>query len=396
MRRSFGRVLAVFLLMPLLATALAGHGVGLRVSAAQEISCADFNSTDAAQALLEADDSFEDALDPDGDGDACTDDDLAELEAQAEDPTAIAELEARFGSPRADFEDEYGDPTNDEDDAWPVGAEYDIDGFREVSVFYHLDYAAYITLSAERRTPFSQSEAEEIVLAFLPDDFEQDGQPEDTEDGDLLIPGHSDALEERFGPGTYERYGATGDPGDVSFILRLNADNDVSGIEIGLGLTEQTGPEAEEDEDAEPTPEPEDEEPVPDPADEDEDETAVDADEYVGTVTSEVESLLQSIDDFFVLIGSDDFGSDESIDGLTDALTLWAGAGATAADLTPPDGFEDAHELYIEFTDLLLTASSNFLIGISDSDDASITAAGEALNDAQTTGQTLLTVLEGA
>ncbi len=393
MRRFLGRLAAIFLLVPLLATALTAQGIAPRSAAAQEISCADFNSADAAQALLDADDGFEDALDPDGDGDACTEDDLAELEAQAEDPTAIAELEFRFGSSRADFEDEYGAPTSDDDDSWPVGAEYDIDGFREVTVFFHLDYAAYITLSAERRTPFSQSEAGDVALDFLPEDFEQDGQPTETEDGDLIIAGHSDALEDRFGAGTYKTYGATGEPGDLFFILRLNADNDVSAVEIGLGLEEQTGPEATEDEDAEPTPEPEeDPEPTPEP----EEEASVDADEYVETVTGEVETLLQSIDDFFVLIASDDFGDDASIDDLTTTLTLWSGAGSTAADLTPPEGFEDAHELYVEFTDLLLTASTSFLIGISDSDDASITAAGEALSDAQSTGQTLLTVLEGA
>lgn len=391
MRRRLGLLAAVFLLVPLLAAALPGRGIGIRAAAAQEaISCADFTRPEAAQALLDADDGYAGALDPDGDGEACTDADLEILE------TAIPELENRFGGPRILFEREYGDPVGDEDAAWPDGAEYDVDGFREVSVFYHADYAAYITLSAERRAPFSQAEAEEIVLDFLPEDFEQEDEPTETEDGDLLIGGHSDALEDRFGAGTYERYGASGEPGDVFFVLRLDADNDVSAIEIGLGLEEQTGPETEEDDEAEPTPEPEDEdaEPTPEPQPEDEAET-LSADEYVETVTGEVETLLGSIDDFFALIGSETFGDDASIDQLTTTLTLWSGAAITAAEITPPDGFEDAHELYLEFTDLLLTASTDFLLGIS-GDDASLTSAGEALNDAQTTGQTLLTVLEGA
>ncbi len=391
MRRRFGLVVTLCLLAQVLAAAVAGYGAGIRTAAAQEISCADFTNPDAAQALLEADDSFAEALDPDGDGDACTEDDLAALEAQADDPTAIDELTTRFGSSRADFEDEYGDPTSDEDDAWPTGAEYEIDGFREVTVFYHQDYAAYITLTAERRSPFSQSEAEEIALDFLPDDFEQGDQPEDTEDGDLIIPGHSDALEDRFGAGTYKRYGADGEPGDVFFILRLDADNDVSAIEIGLGLEEQTGPVTEE-EAPEPTAEPEEEE---DPTPEPEEEEALSADEYVATVTGEVETLLTSIDDFFALIADPDFGDDASIDSLSTILTQWAGASSTATALTPPEGFEDAHELYVEFTDLLLTASTDFLLGIS-GDDASLASASDALTDAQTAGQTLLTVLEGA
>ena len=395
MRRRFGLLVALFLLIQVLVGGIAGGSPIVSVSA-QEITCDDFNDSEAAQALLDADDRFEGALDPDGDGDACTEDDLAALEeAEDADPT-IEELDGRLGSERAGIEDEYGDQTNDEDEPWPVGAEYDVEGFRRVSVFYHRDYAAYIILTAERRSPFSQSEAEEIALDFLPEDFEQGDQPDETEGGDLIIPGHSDAMENRFGEGTYTRYGADGELGDVHFVLRLNADNDVSSIEIGIGLEEQTGPEEEgEGEEAEPTEEaaPEEEEPTAEP---EEEEQAVDADEYVATVRGEVETLLDSIDEFFALIGDPDFGNDESIDQMSGILTLWSGASSTASDLTPPEGFEDAHDLYLEFTDLLLTASTNFLVGISDDDDASITAAGENLSDAQTTGQTLLTVLEDA
>lgn len=397
MRRRFGLLVVLFLVIQVFAAGVAGLAPIASVSA-QEITCDDFNNRDAAQALLDADDSFEDALDPDGDGDACTEEDLAALEEAANDPT-IAELDGRLGSERASIEDEFGEQTNDEDEPWPVGAEYDVDGFRRVSIFFHRGYAAYIILTAERRAPFSQSEAEEIALDFLPEDFEQGGQPEETEDGDLLIPGHSEAMERRFGEGTYRTYGAEGELGDVHFILRLNADNDVSSVEIGIGLQEQSGPEDDEADDAEPTEDAkptdeEDAEPTPEP--ENEEEQAVDADEYVATVREEVETLLGSIDEFYALIGDPDFGSDESIDQLSVILTQWTGASSTASNLTPPEGFEDAHELYLEFTDLLLTASTNFLIGISDSDDASITAAGENLDDARTTGNNLLTVLEDA
>jgi hypothetical protein len=399
MRRRFGLLVALFLLIQVFAAGLAGL-VPATDAAAQEITCDDFNDPEAAQALLDADNSFEDALDPDGDGDACTEDDLAALEEAANDPT-IDELDGRLGGERAGIEEEFGEQTNDEDEPWPVGAEYDVDGFRRVSIFYHRDYAAYVILTAERRSPFTQSEAEEIAVDFLPEDFEQGDQPVETEDGDLLIPGHSEAMERRFGEGTYARYGAEGEQGDVHFILRLDADNDVSSIEIGLGLAEQTGPEdeGEESDEEEPTEEAapaEDEEPTPEQEDEPEEEQAVDAGEYVATVRGEVETLLDSIDEFFALIGDPDFGSDESIDQLSVILAQWAGASSTASGLTPPEGFEDAHELYLEFTDLLLTASSNFLVGISDGDDASITAAGENLDDARTTGETLLSVLEDA
>ncbi len=395
MRRRFGLLVVLFLLIQVLAAGLAGRPPVASISA-QEITCDDFSDPEAAQALLDADDSYEDVLDPDGDGEACTEDDLAALEEAEERPT-YEELVGRLGGERADIEDEYGEQINDEDESWPVGAEYDIDGFRRASFFYHRDYAAYIILTAERRSPFSQSEAEEIASDFLPEDFEQGDQPDETEDGDLIISGHSEAMETRFGESTYRRYGAEGELGDVHFILRLDADNDVSAIEIGIGVEEQTGPPNDGEEEAESTeaaePE-EEEEPTPEP--DEEEEVALDADEYVTTVRGEVETLLASIDEFFTLIGDSDFGSDESIDQLSGILTLWAGASATASNITPPEGFEDAHELYLEFTDLLLSASSNFLVGISDDDDASITEASENLSDARTTGETLLTVLEDA
>lgn len=388
MRRRFGLVVALLVLMNLMAGVVASRGVGITTARAQEISCEDFNTPEAAQALLDADDSFEDVLDPDGDGDACTEDDLAEIEAQQEAAASgvIAELEARFGSPREVFEAEYGEPTEETAEAYPFGFEYDVDGFRDVSVFYHSDYVAYLTLTSERRSPFSMDEAEEVAFDFLPEDFEQGDQPEETSEGDLLIPGHSDALEDRFGAGTYLRYGATGEPGDVYFLLRLDADSDVHAVEIGLGVTEQ---EPQEDTEEEETPEPEEEEeetPEPDEGD--------DAAEYVETVTTEVTTLLQSIDEFYVVIQDPDFGNDETIDQLTATLLQWSGAFSTAEELTPPDGYEEAHELYLEFTELLLGASTDFLVGIGDGDDTSIQSAGEQLTQAQETGQALLDLLE--
>src|SRR5215207_6403317 len=100
MRRRFGLLVVLFLLIQVFAAGFAGRAPVASVSA-QEITCDDFNDPEAAQALLDADDSFEDALDPDGDGDACTEDDLAALEeAEEEDPT-IEELVGRLGGERA-------------------------------------------------------------------------------------------------------------------------------------------------------------------------------------------------------------------------------------------------------------------------------------------------------
>src|SRR5918992_2529819 len=60
-----------------------------------EITCEDFVRQEAAQALLDADESYADALDPDGDGVACNEEGDSEAqgqdEAAAEDATAEGE-----------------------------------------------------------------------------------------------------------------------------------------------------------------------------------------------------------------------------------------------------------------------------------------------------------------
>lgn len=397
MVRRLGMAVTVLVLMHMAIGIVAGHGVAR--AAAQDITCADFNNPDAAQALLEADDTFEDALDPDGDGEACTDDDLEELEDQQsqddeenqsnqddEEDSASNQspLAGRFGSPREDFEAEYGEPVSDEPDDYPVGYEYEVDGYRRVNVFYHKDYVAYITAVAERRSPFSQSEAEDVALTFLPADFEQDGRPTETEDGDLLIAGHSQALERRFGASTYNAYGATGDKGDVFFILRLNADSEVTSVEIGLGTEETTGPQSDDDQDED------NQDEVTPEADDDDSGDSGDTAAYQAAVCEQVGTLTQSIQDFFTLIADPNFGSDESIDQLATILVSWAGATDEANSLDVPSGEDSTQESLLEFTDLLVQASGNVLIGIQSGDETALGTAADQLTQASALGNNLL------
>lgn len=389
MVRRLGMAVSMLVLMHMAIGLVAGHGVAR--AAAQDITCADFNNPDAAQALLEADDSFEDALDPDGDGEACTDDDLAELEdqqSQDEDDSSSNQspLAGRFGSPREDFEAEYGEPVSDEPDDYPVGYEYEVDGYRRVNVFYHKEYVAYITAVAERRSPFSQNEAEDVAQTFLPADFEQDGRPSETEDGDLLIAGHSKALERRFGASTYNAYGATGAKGDVFFILRLNADSEVTSVEIGLGTEETTGPQDSSDNQDEDN----QDEVTPESDDNSGNDGGGDTAAYQAAVCEQVGTLTQSIQDFFTLIADPNFGSDESIDQLATILVSWAGATDEANALDVPSGEDSTQESLVEFTDLLVQASTNVLLGIQSGDETALGTAADQLTQASTLGNNLL------
>ncbi|MEJ7838887.1 MAG: hypothetical protein WKF81_08725 [Thermomicrobiales bacterium] len=74
-----------------------------------DLDCDDFTNQDAAQIVLDADDSYADALDEDGDGEACPD-------LPPRDDDSEVEFELTLGYPRVTFEEEFGEAT-DVDDA---------------------------------------------------------------------------------------------------------------------------------------------------------------------------------------------------------------------------------------------------------------------------------------
>ena len=276
-----------------LAFGLLGAFVPAAGARAQAVECDDFSTQEEAQDVLDStnDDDVIDELDPDGDGDACErlpseedeeDEDAAEddededasedddeqededtaqddededatedeEEEEADDAPSGNPLTARLGGNRDGFEEEYGEPLDDEPAGeYPLGLDYEVDDFGNVNVFFHREqYVAYITLEAARNDEWSPRQAGNAVEPFLPADAELDDDEEETDDGDLLTVGTSEGLADRYSPATYERYGASGDPGDFFVLYRLNEDGDVETIEVGLGDDLQTPVEEEEDE----------------------------------------------------------------------------------------------------------------------------------------------------
>jgi hypothetical protein len=277
-------------------------------------------------------------------------------------------LRGRFGGNRADFENAYGEPADDEERDYPVGFVYGVDGFRRLSVFFHRGYVAYITALAARDAPWTQSEAEGIAFAFLPADWEQTGPPIQTDDGDLLIPGHSPYMETRFSAATYERYDAQGEPGDVFFLLRLDADAEVTGVEVGLGNNVQApldeGDEGDED--------------VGDEVDVD-----PEAAEYLDDVRSQFDRLVASVDEFGRIITDPEFTTDGALfDRLVEILVLWSSARVNAQSLDPPADYEDLHRTFTEYAGLLSGASIDLTIGLSSGEQSSIESGGEQLQEA--------------
>jgi hypothetical protein len=375
------------------------------------ITCADFNRPEAAQALLDADDSYAEALDPDGNGVACDDEGAADEETPeaTEEPTAEPPAEPtaepaeeateepertsrnplrwRLGSNLADFEDVYGEPAGDPEN-YPLGYPYEVEGFAEVAVFPHRGYVVHLTLVAPEDDAWSQREADRIGREFLPADW-VDERPIVTADGDLLVPGHSVALEPRFSQATYERYGASGEQGDAFLLFRLNDDNAIDTIEIGLGNRLQDPPD----------------DIAPDPRDEgdegdegDEEETAVDPAQYLRDVRAQFDVLVSSIDEFGRIISDPNFAADQALrDRLAEILVLWAGAAEDTAALQAPEEFAELQAAFQQYADLLASAAIDLTVGLSAGDETSIQAGADKLRqaiDLQAAIETLLAEAE--
>jgi hypothetical protein len=371
---------------------IGGLGAPTLASAQASFTCADFNTQEAAQAILDADidEDTTRALDPDGDGLACEDlpssgsgnqgeptsaPDETEVPEEPEEtvvpdePGAKKPLDARFGGSRDSFETEYGDPVSAEPGEYPLGDDYEVDGYESVNAFYHKDYIAYLTLTADA-APWSKIKANQLVKGFLPSDVDLD-KAVNTDDGDALTTGHSKALEKRFGESTYEKYGAQGELGDLYFILRLDDDSKVEVIEIALGHELQTGE-------------------VPAPEETETPASSGNATpeqlEYLATIREEVDTLSVSLDMFAQVLDAFDAGTvtaEEAVNQLVAIFTTWQTADTTAQSITPPAGLEETHALYLEFTGLLAGAAQDYATGITNSDDAAYAAGDEKLAQAQ-------------
>jgi hypothetical protein len=362
------------------------------MAAAQaSFTCADFNTQEAAQAILDANvgADTERALDPDGDGLACEDlpssgngnqveptattaatevPDEPEETVVPDEPAAKKPLDGRFGGTRDSFEAEYGDPVDAGQGIYPLGDSYEVAGFDTVNAFFHKDYVAYITLTADAAAPWSKIKANQLVKGYLPSDVKLD-KAINTDDGDALTTGHSKALEKRFGESTYEKYGAKGELGDLYFILRLNEDSKVEGIEIALGHELQIGE-------------------VPAPEETPTAATGYTQEQldYLTTTGDEFDTLQVSIDMFDQVLdafGAGTITAEEAVNQLVAIFTTWQTANTTAQGITPPPDMDATHDLYLEFTGLLAGAAEDYANGITNSDDAALAAGDEKVGQAR-------------
>lgn len=353
---------------------------GFAVAQTADISCDDFVTQPAAQALLDADNAYAAALDSDGNGTACeelpdrrsgdrvvvpgttpatapeepgTPAPRATVAASPAAPALTDEemeiaLGGRFGGSRESFEALYGAQREaDEGDTAPSFF-YDIPGFDGVEVAYDTGFVRALVLALP--APVDVATANNLVDFFLPADTELASQNVDNESGALVSTAFSPAVQQRFGTETYERYNATGQPGQFFYQFRLDEAGQVVAIDMTLGGDDDT--------------------PIPAAA------PAADTDGYLTTASAGYDAVIASMGVFAALIGAP---PDEPTDAYRDALrteaALWQETYAEATNLTPPDELTSLHEQYIAFMELMNQAAENINGGL-DGDDPDLIDQG--------------------
>lgn len=363
-----------------IALTLTAGRAALAQDTVQDIDCDDFVTRQAAQALLDADPAYAEALDDDGDGLACetlpttrggdsvriatavpTGEPTASpvpteeaatpsTPAPAEDIDVEAALEGRFGGSREAFESEYGAPLDDDSDVLAASTFYVVPGFASVEVAYHEGYVRAMVL--DLTTPADVESATDIVEPFLPTDFVLQDTIIDPENGNVLGIGMSPALAVRFSAETYDEYEASGEPGDLFYQFRLNDDGLVVAIDIALG---NSLPGGDTEDRATPvdgaTP------------------TVEDASAYLDTTKAQYDAVIASMGVFAALIGAPPAQPEESYrDALLAEAAIWQEAYEDASELTPPAELEELHASYLAFLRLMNEAAENIMAGINDDD----------------------------
>jgi hypothetical protein len=311
-----------------LATLLAPASRTSAFAQSDTLTCDDFTSQDAAQIVLDEDDTYAGTLDEDGDGEACP-----ELPARASDN----DLELFIGYPRVTFEDEHSEADDlDGAEDFAIGDVYTgIDGYDSIGVYWDEDFAAHIVVQLEDE--LSEDDAYDAALMFLPETTDVESRAEELSGGELLYTGHDDDLEDVFDDDIYDAYEVGGEPGDVRIIL-VPGDEDYAVLDIAIGLGEEYAGGSGE-------------------------EPSGDVDEYLASVRESTDVLLDEVDTFNDLYVNGEDLSDEDIDTLVDILFRWSTVSEESDALTAPDEYEEIQATFEDATAAFESVSEVFADG---------------------------------
>ncbi len=331
------RLGVVLLLMIGMLSPFAATGAG-----AQDLTCDDFNSQRAAQAVLEADPSLEDALDADGDGVACNEDEPTDdpTDEPTDDPT-----EEPIDEPTDDPTEEPTDEPSGDADAYLEDVQAEVDDLQaQVERFLEID-----ALGADA-TRDDVDELNEIAAGWIeyPDvaaELVAPAEYADIEDGYLdLADSFAEAGE------LWEVYWSipSGDPEEDAALQEFNdvfIDAQDQIVDLNDLIAEAGGSTTPTDD---PT-----EEPTDDPTD----EPAADDDAYVEDVQAEIDDLQEQVDRFQEIqtdAGSGDLTEAElsdAADEINDLAAGWVEYPDVAAELVAPEGLEDLEDAYLGLAD---------------------------------------------
>jgi len=321
-RRLAGLRLGVVLLFMIgLLSPFAATGVG-----AQDLTCDMFNSQRAAQAVLEADPSLEDALDPDGDGEACNEDEP--VDEPTEEPT----------------EEPTDEPSGDEDAYLEdIQAEVDevIESFdRQIEINTTIADAS----SAEQRELIGELEDLAATWSEYPEvaaEFEAPAGLEDVEDAYLDFAdlvgeaGETWLIWWDIPQGAPEEDAALDDFTEALDAAYAAADDVTAAIEDAGGATT----------------------PTDDPTEEPTDEPSADGEAYVADVQAELDALQEQVDRFAEIQDEAATGDltqaegEELAEEINDIAAGWVEYPDVAAEFVAPEGYEDIEDAYLDLAD---------------------------------------------
>jgi hypothetical protein len=323
---------------------------------AQDLTCDDFNSERAAQAVLDADPEMEDALDPDGNGVAC---DHEEVAADDEEDAATDEEDAAT--------DEEDDGSSDDDAASGDGEAYLADVQDELDTlaeqfdrFLEIDaiigdatdaeaqeliteindlaagWVEYPDVAAEFVAPAGYEDVEESYLDFA----DTVGETGELWEEYWAIPADDDEAEEI----AFEAF-------NESFISAQDQLDEVQSLvdELGGGSSSDDATDDDQDSTDDATEEADD---TADETDGSDDATGGD-DEYLTTVQDELDTLVDESDRVVEILELAEAGDATSaeVEEINDIFVSWAEYPDVAAELEAPSEYADIEDAYLDLAD---------------------------------------------
>ena len=341
-------------------------------AAAQELTCDDFNSQRAAQAVMDADPDTEESLDEDGDGVACNElleDDGTATEEATEEDDATEEADATEEDDATEEATEEDDSNGGDPDDYVAEVQTQLDDFTESSERFDeilstigdadqadqvdmaeeleeiaTDWSEYPDIAADLDAPADAGDVEDVYLEFA-DAVGTTG----TAFLDWLAIPSGDEDEDP----AWDDYLAANEEAQTLAADLQDALDDAGSS--GGGDTDDSTPEATEEDD----------------------NGGGDLDSYVEDVQSELdaytddsETVLESVE---VLASGDasDAESEDLIAELIEIHTAWTEYADTAADLgDAPEGGEDVQAAYEDFADAVTAEGEAFLAWIESEPDS--------------------------